>query len=853
MKCEQKVLASQHTGSTPGETKEEPGPELPHSARSLQVMHAPEAHKSSEHRRVKWLQASKEKEWLQFDKDIDTILQATAKGQVEQGLTTMTTMIVSLAVERFGQEEKWTAKPLYTLNNRANKIHQLRQELKSLRQQFKAASEKERGPLAELRSIIRKRLMTLRRAEWHRRRRKERARRRAAFLANPFGFTKQLLGEKHSGYLVCSKAEVDHYLKETYSDESREQDLGPCQALINPSAPEQEFDGEEPIKRARASSAPGPHGVPYKVYKNCPRLLTRQKVIKVANQWRQAEGVWIPKEENSKNIEQFRTISLLSVEGKIFFSIVAKRLTEYLLKNSYIDNSVQKGGIPKVPGCLEHTGVNRGDLKVLWLDLANAYGSIPHKLVQQALNQYYIPEKFRNLILDYYADFHLRVSSGTITFDWHKLEKGIITGCTISPILFTLAMNILKDAASIQATNEDLETWLSSVDKSGLPGKFKAWIYQHGILPQILWPLLVYEVPISTVEGFEMRISRFLRSITLYGHNNKLKLPFSSLSKEFMVSRSRELLQYRESSDPRVAVAGIEVRTGRKWRAAEAVDIAVSRLQQRVIVGTVAQGRAGLGSSRKPNYDKAQGKERRSLILEEVRARVEEKRASQMVQSRHPSNLFTWEKVETSGCLLCQKRGTLEHILSCCPKALAEGRYRWRHDQAVADSICSGISHNKSACLVKNKVTFIKAREKPAALVRNTSPGLLAMAHDWELRVDLAKQLKFAKAAAKTTLRPDIVVTSVVYKQVILVELTVPWEDRMEEAHERKRVKYSKLVEECRSNGWWARCQPIEVGCRGFAGQSLCRAYKMLGIKELSSCKWNKCPLDSIHVTNVWW
>lgn len=202
----------------------------------------------------------------------------------------------------------------------------------------------------------------------------------------------------------------------------------------------------------------------------------------------------------------------------------------------------------------------------------------------------------------------------------------------------------LRDAASTQATNQDLGTWLATVDKSGLPGKFKAWIYQHGILPQILWPLLVYEVPISTVEGFEMRFSRFLRrwlglprslsSIALYGQNNKLKLPISSLSEEFIVTRFRKLLQYRESSDPKVAQAGIEVRTGRKWRAAEAVDIAESRLRQRVLVGTVAQGRAGLGSGRTPRYDKVQGKERRSLILEEVRAGVEEKRVIQMVGMR---------------------------------------------------------------------------------------------------------------------------------------------------------------------------------------------------------------------------
>lgn len=48
-----------------------------------------------------------------------------------------------------------------------------------------------------------------------------------------------------------------------------------------------------------------------------------------------------------------------------------------------------------------------------------------------------------------------------------------------------------------------------AVDKSGLPGKFKVWIYPHGIFPLILWTLLVHEFPISTVEGFEMRVSRW--------------------------------------------------------------------------------------------------------------------------------------------------------------------------------------------------------------------------------------------------------------------------------------------------------------------------------------------------------
>ncbi|XP_041848076.1 uncharacterized protein LOC121644290 [Melanotaenia boesemani] len=288
------------------------------------------------------------------------------------------------------------------------------------------------------------------------------------------------------------------------------------------------------------------------------------------------------------------------------------------------------------------------------------------------------------------------------------------------------------------------------------------------------------------VEGFEMRVSRFLHrwlrlprslsSIALYGHTNKLKLPISSLIGEFMVTQSIELLQYRESSDPKGAQAGIDLRKGCKWRASKAVGVAESRLRQRVLVGTVAQGRAALGSSRTPHYGRAQGKERRALILEEVQAGVEEKRFSQMVglmqqgsgtrweqASEHkavynvlpsPSKRFTWGKVETPTCTLCQKRGTLEHIFSCCLRALGEGRYRWIHDQflkAVADAICSGINHSKSLRPVRNTITFIRAGEKPGAASRNTSPGLLATARDWEFKVDLGKQLKIPEVVAKTT------------------------------------------------------------------------------------------------------
>ena len=63
-----------------------------------------------------------------------------------------------------------------------------------------------------------------------------------------------------------------------------------------------------------------------------------------------------------------------------------------------------------------------------------------------------------------------------------------------------------------------------------------------------------------------------------------------------------------------------------------------------------------------------------------------------------------------------------------------------------------------------------------------------------------------------------------------MLELTVPWEERIEEANERKLVKHQPLIEDCQQRGWKSWCLPVEVGCRGFVGQSLWQALRILGV-----------------------
>ncbi|KAK3509681.1 hypothetical protein QTP70_008422 [Hemibagrus guttatus] len=188
--------------------------------------------------------------------------------------------------------------------------------------------------------------------------------------------------------------EVEEHLRQVHSNSRREVSLEEMGKLINPTEIVIPFRVEEPswqemntfLSKARAKSAPGPNGT---------------------------------------GIKEFRTISLLNVEGKIFLQILAKGLTSFMMDNSYMDTSVQKGGVPGVAGCLEHTSIitkiikdlkkNHGDLAVLWLDLTNAYGTMPHRLVDLTMKTYHVPEHFQKLVQSYYDGFNMCFICGDFT------------------------------------------------------------------------------------------------------------------------------------------------------------------------------------------------------------------------------------------------------------------------------------------------------------------------------------------------------------------------------------------------------------------------------------------------------
>ncbi|KAI8494176.1 Transcriptional adapter 1 [Branchiostoma belcheri] len=105
----------------------------------------------------------------------------------------------------------------------------------------------------------------------------------------------------------------------------------------------------------------------------------------------------------------------------------------------------------------------------------------------------------------------------------------------------------------------------------------------------------------------------------------------------------------------------------------------------------------------------------------------------------------------------------------------------WRHDQVL----------RVLACTLEEERTKKRGKNRKG-------PKFIG---DWNLRVDLDRRLVFPEEIASTNLKPDVVLWSTQTKQIVLVELTVPWEERIEEAYERKALKYQNLLQDCVEKG----------------------------------------------------
>lgn len=126
------------------------------------------------------------------------------------------------------------------------------------------------------------------------------------------------------------------------------------------------------------------------------------------------------------------------------------RWLTYMLQNKYMDTTIQKAFVHGIPGCTEHqlklataiqdARTKHRSLTICWLDLANAYGSVHHQLIQFALKHYHTPSKVVSTVANLYTNLSATITTPAWTTAEIPLQVGVYQGDPLSTVIFNTVM-----------------------------------------------------------------------------------------------------------------------------------------------------------------------------------------------------------------------------------------------------------------------------------------------------------------------------------------------------------------------------------------------------------------------------
>ena len=177
-------------------------------------------------------------------------------------------------------------------------------------------------------------------------------------------------------------------------------------------------------------------------------------------------------------------------------------------------------------------------------------------------------------------------------------------------------------------------------------------------------------------------------------------------------------------------------------------------------------------------------------------------------------NLKRWGKRVSDRCPFCGNIGTLAHVLSNCSTALNQGRYTWRHNSVLSSLI-----------------NLIRPHLREGMTIFSDMPGYQAP-HGGTIPPHILV----------TALKPGIVIVSSLSQEVIVLELTCPWDANIVRSHNFKAEKYAPLINDL-SQRHVVSFFPVEVSARGHVSKENRSRVKAFLLK---SCNANRAISKSL-------
>lgn len=209
--------------------------------------------------------------------------------------------------------------------------------------------------------------------------------------------------------------------------------------------------------------APGPTGITTLHLKNLPKNM-KQYLLYIFNQslsagyfpdsFKIANMIFLPKpNSNQSQVQNYRPISLLDVQGKLLDKIINSRLTEHLEQNNITNN--RQHGFRKNRGT--HTALatfndklaidlaKGNKIDVVLRDVSKAFDKVWHTGLKTKLVRLNLHPCITKTICDYLSDRHAAISIGEYVGPLFKLGSGVPQGACLSPTLYSFYTHDLPD------------------------------------------------------------------------------------------------------------------------------------------------------------------------------------------------------------------------------------------------------------------------------------------------------------------------------------------------------------------------------------------------------------------------